>query len=51
MFVELLSLFVNRNEPNVHKEQQLPNTDSWHGAQLSVTIEGNWTSYRAKVVK
>lgn len=47
----VLDIDIHKNEPNVHKEQQLPNTDSWHGAQLSVTIEGNWTSYRAKVVK
>jgi DNA topoisomerase VI subunit B len=40
-----------RNEPNVHKSSQLPNKDSWHGAELSLTIEGNWTYYRSKILK
>ena len=47
----ILDLDIHRNEPNVHKEEQVPNPDRWHGAQLSVTIEGNWTSYRAKIIK
>lgn len=40
-----------RNEPNVHKEEQLPNPEGWHGAQLSLTIEGNWSTYRSKIIK
>lgn len=40
-----------RNEPNVHKEEMMPNPEGWHGAQLSVTIEGNWPTYRAKIIK
>lgn len=40
-----------RNEPNVHKSEKLDNTDHWHGAQLSVTIEGNWSNYRSKILK
>lgn len=43
--------FVCRNAPNVHASSKLPNPDGWHGAQLSVTIEGNWSSYRSKVLK
>ena len=30
---------------------QVANPDGWHGAQLSVTIEGNWSTYRAKIIK
>ena len=40
-----------RNEPNVHKESTLPNPEGWHGAALSLTIEGNWSTYRAKIVR
>ncbi|KAG1654231.1 hypothetical protein FOA52_005327 [Chlamydomonas sp. UWO 241] len=44
----ILDIDIHKNEPNVHKEEILPNVDDWHGAQLSVTIEGNWGTYRAK---
>ncbi|KAF5829235.1 topoisomerase VI B subunit, transducer-domain-containing protein [Dunaliella salina] len=47
----MICAFLPRNEPNVHKEEQLPNTDGWHGAQLSLTIEGNWSTYRSKIIK
>ncbi len=30
----------------MHKEEQLPNPDGWHGSVLSLTIEGNWQYYR-----
>lgn len=40
-----------RNAPNVHSSSKLANPDRWHGAELSVTIEGNWSSYRSKVLK
>jgi hypothetical protein len=40
-----------RNAPNVHSSAKLPNLDGWHGAALSLTIEGNWSSYRAKLLK
>jgi DNA topoisomerase VI subunit B len=35
----------------VHSSSKLPNADGWHGAALSLTIEGNWSSYRAKLLK
>lgn len=41
----------HRNAPNVHASSKLPNPEAWHGAELSVTIEGSWSSYRAKVLK
>lgn len=41
----------HRNEPNVHKAEELPNPNRWHGAELSVTILGNWQYYRAKIHK
>ncbi|PNH07647.1 DNA topoisomerase 6 subunit B [Tetrabaena socialis] len=47
----LLDIDIHRNEPNVHLEEQLPNPDGWHGSVLSLTIEGNWTYYRPKVIR
>ncbi|MEW5305936.1 MAG: hypothetical protein WDW36_008446 [Sanguina aurantia] len=46
----ILDIDIHRNEPNVHKAEKLQN-DSWHGASLSLTIEGNWTYYRSKIIK
>jgi DNA topoisomerase-6 subunit B len=45
-----LDIDIEKNEPNVHKEEKHPNTEQWHGAELSVTIEGNWTTYRQYVL-
>ena len=40
-----LDIDIHRNEPNVHKEERRPQAPgAWHGAVLSVTIEGNWTT-------
>eukprot|EP00878_Enallax_costatus_P004292 GHUV01004523.1.p1 GENE.GHUV01004523.1~~GHUV01004523.1.p1 ORF type:complete len:513 (+),score=171.62 GHUV01004523.1:484-2022(+) len=46
-----LDIDIIKNAPNVHSCSKLPNPDHWHGAELSVTIEGSWSSYRAKVLK
>lgn len=46
-----LDIDIHKNAPNVHASSKLPNPDHWHGAELSVTIEGSWSSYRAKVLK
>ncbi|KAF8057634.1 TOP6B [Scenedesmus sp. PABB004] len=45
-----LDIDIHKNAPNVHAEARLPNPEAWHGAALSVTIEGGWSSYRAKVL-
>jgi DNA topoisomerase VI B subunit len=45
-----LDIDIEKNEPNIHKEAKVPNDDKWHGATLSVTIEGNWTTYRQYVL-
>ena len=34
---------------HVHKEEKNPS--GWHGAELSVTILGNWQYYRAKILR
>ena len=41
---------MEKNEPNVHSAEKTPNDSAWHGAELSVIIEGNWTTYRNKVL-
>lgn len=46
-----LDIDIHKNAPNVHSSSKLANPDRWHGAELSVTIEGNWSSYRSKVLK
>lgn len=40
-----------RNAPNVHKVELLPNEEAWHGASLSLIIEGNWSTYKSKIIK
>jgi DNA topoisomerase-6 subunit B len=42
-----LDIDIVKNCPNVLKAEKLPNDDQWHGTELSVTIEGSWTTYRA----
>ncbi|CAK0734996.1 hypothetical protein CVIRNUC_000513 [Coccomyxa viridis] len=46
-----LDIDIHKNEPNVHAESQKENEERWHGAELSVTILGNWQYYRSKVLK
>lgn len=40
-----------RNEPHVHLHKEEKNPSGWHGAELSVTILGNWQYYRAKILR
>ncbi|KDD73143.1 B subunit of topoisomerase VI, partial [Helicosporidium sp. ATCC 50920] len=47
----VLDIDIRRNEPSVHSEAREPNAEGWHGAEVSVTIAGAWTYYRAKVLK
>lgn len=46
-----LDIDIQRNEPNIYKEHQRPNPEGWHGAEVSVTIAGNWQYYRAKILR
>ena len=46
----VLDIDIERNEPNVHSAEKIDNPGDWHGAELSVIIEGNWTAYRNKVL-
>jgi DNA topoisomerase VI subunit B len=47
----VLDIDIHKNQPNIHSEEKLPNPDKWHGAELSVTIEGAWSSYRSRILK
>jgi DNA topoisomerase-6 subunit B len=47
----VLDIDIHKNQPNIHSEEKLPNPDKWHGAELSVTIEGAWSTYRARILK
>jgi len=49
--VYVLDIDIHRNEPSVHHESKAPNTQSWRGSKLSLTIEGNWSTYRSKILK
>ena len=46
-----LDIDIQKNEPNIHVVKLLDNPDKWRGAELSVTIAGNWQYYRPKVLK
>jgi len=45
-----LDIDINKNEPNIHKQELQPNKDKWRGAHLAVTIEGQWNAYRHKII-
>lgn len=35
-----------RNIPHIHLHEKKANKEKWHGAEIQVVIEGNWTTYR-----
>ena len=47
----ILDIDIHKNQPRVLLHEKLPNAEGWRGTEISVVIEGAWTSYRAKVVK
>lgn len=36
----------SRNIPHIHVHEKRENKDMWHGAEIQIVIEGNWTTYR-----
>jgi DNA topoisomerase VI subunit B len=46
----VLDIDIHRNEPKVEVHEKLPNPQGWRGAEISVTVGGNWTTYRGKVL-
>jgi DNA topoisomerase-6 subunit B len=45
-----LDINIHKNIPNIHIHEKRSNTEGWRGAELQVTIEGNWTTYRSKII-
>ncbi|KAM1039466.1 hypothetical protein TB2_028412 [Malus domestica] len=45
-----LDIDIHRNIPHVHLHEKRDNKVRWHGAEIQVVIEGNWTSYRSKIL-
>ncbi|EOY32515.1 hypothetical protein QUC31_019381 [Theobroma cacao] len=45
-----LDIDIHRNIPHIHLHEKRDNKDRWHGAEIQVVIEGNWTTYRSKIL-
>lgn len=37
---------ISRNIPHIHVHEKRGNGERWHGAEIQIVIEGNWTTYR-----
>lgn len=44
--LQMVKLF--RNIPHIHLHEKKANKERWHGAEIHVVIEGNWTTYRVR---
>ncbi|KAL6505332.1 DNA topoisomerase 6 subunit B [Orobanche gracilis] len=38
------------NVPHIHVHEKRENGERWHGAEIQIVIEGNWTTYRSKIL-
>ncbi|GAV69075.1 HATPase_c domain-containing protein/Topo-VIb_trans domain-containing protein, partial [Cephalotus follicularis] len=45
-----LDIDIHKNIPYIHLHEKRDNKDGWHGAEIQVVIEGNWTTYRSKIL-
>ncbi|MBA0784233.1 hypothetical protein Gotri_001825 [Gossypium trilobum] len=45
-----LDIDIHRNIPHIHLHEKRDNKDKWYGAEIQVVIEGNWTTYRSKIL-
>ncbi|KAJ1424422.1 Ribosomal protein S13-like, H2TH [Sesbania bispinosa] len=45
-----LDIDIHKNIPHVHLHEKRENKERWHGAEIQVVIEGNWTTYRSKIL-
>ncbi|XP_030458646.1 DNA topoisomerase 6 subunit B [Syzygium oleosum] len=45
-----LDIDIHRNIPHIHVHEKLEKKEEWHGAEIQVVIEGNWTTYRSKIL-
>ncbi|CAL5357958.1 unnamed protein product [Camellia sinensis] len=45
-----LDIDIHRNIPHIYLHEKRDNKERWHGAEIQVVIEGNWTTYRSKIL-
>jgi len=45
-----LDIDIHKNVPHVHLHEKRENKTHWHGAEIQVIIEGNWTTHRSKIL-
>ncbi|XP_057731890.1 DNA topoisomerase 6 subunit B-like isoform X1 [Arachis stenosperma] len=45
-----LDIDIHKNIPHVHVHEKRENKERWRGAEIQVVIEGNWTTYRSKIL-
>ncbi|KAG7948009.1 hypothetical protein I3843_14G124200 [Carya illinoinensis] len=45
-----LDIDIQRNIPHIHVHEKRDNMNQWHGAEIQIVIEGNWTTYRSKIL-
>ncbi|XP_010651286.1 DNA topoisomerase 6 subunit B isoform X2 [Vitis vinifera] len=45
-----LDIDIHRNIPHIHLHEKRDNKERWCGAEIQVVIEGNWTTYRSKIL-
>ncbi|CAA0805756.1 DNA topoisomerase 6 subunit B [Striga hermonthica] len=45
-----LDIDIHRNVPHIHVHEKRDNEERWHGAEIQIVIEGNWTTYRSKIL-
>ncbi|KAK2985671.1 hypothetical protein RJ640_026355 [Escallonia rubra] len=45
-----LDIDIHRNIPHIHLHEKRDNKERWNGAEIQVVIEGNWTTYRSKIL-
>lgn len=43
--------WIFRNIPHIHVHEKRENKERWHGAEIQIVIEGNWTKYRVRFSK
>jgi hypothetical protein len=41
-----LDIDIYKNVPRILEHEKLANSDGWHGSEISVIIEGCWSTYR-----
>lgn len=45
-----LDIDIHKNVPHIHVHEKRENKEWWHGAEIQIVIEGNWTTYRSKIL-